>query len=56
MDSRGGEEAPGEESGEGEALVAPEWSRQRRRLELSEMKKEPFPGSICCHGGTKGVI
>ena len=50
MDSRGGEEAPGEESGEGEALVAPEWSRQRRRLELPEMRKTASSGQLAAMG------
>ena len=55
MDSRGGEGAPGEESGEGEALVVPEWPGQRRRLRLSEMGKEPSPGRLAANGGPREV-
>ena len=50
MDSRGGEEAPGEESGEGEALVAPEWPGQWRRLRLPEMGKKTSPGRLAATG------
>ena len=37
--SREGGRSPGEESGEGEVLVAPEWPGQWRRQELPERKK-----------------
>ena len=37
------ERASGGESGEGEALVAPEWPGQWRRLRLPEMGKETSP-------------
>ena len=37
--SREGGRAPGEESGEGEVLLVPEWPGQWRRQELSERKK-----------------
>ena len=40
MGSREEERAPGEENGEGKALVAPEWPGQWRRLRLPEMGKE----------------
>ena len=50
MDSRGGEEAPGEENGEGEALVAPEWSRQQQRLELPETRKTASSGRLAAMG------
>ena len=50
MDSLGGEEAPGEESGEGEALVAPEWPAQWRRLRFPEMGKKTSPGRLAATG------
>ena len=50
MDSLGEEEAPGEESGEGEALVAPEWLRQWRRLRLPEVGKKTSPGRLAAMG------
>ena len=40
MDLRGGEGVPGEESGEGEALVVPEWPGWWRRLQLPETGKK----------------
>ena len=50
------EGALGGENGEWEALVVPNWPGQWRRLQLPEMRKEPFPGSICCHGRTRGAF
>ena len=53
MGSREDEEVAGEENGEGEALVVPEWPGQRRRLRLSEMGKEPSPGRLAANGGPR---
>ena len=41
-----GEKAPGGESGEGEALVVPEWLGQWRRQELPETGKKTSPGRL----------
>src|SRR4051812_9189231 len=46
MDTLGGEGVPGEESGEEEALVAPEWPGQWRRLQSSEVGKKTSPGRL----------
>ena len=48
---REGGRARGEESGEGEVLVAPEWPGQWRRQELPEMRKEASPGRLATNGG-----
>ena len=53
MGSREEEKVPGEENGEGEALVVPEWPGQRRRLRLSEMGKEPSPDRLAANGGPR---
>ena len=45
------ERASGGESGEGEALVAPEWPGQWRRLRLPKMGKETSPGRLAANGG-----
>ena len=37
-------------SGEGEALVAPEWPGQWRRLRLPEMGKKTSPGRLAATG------
>ena len=50
MDSREGEGAPGEESGEGETLVAQEWLGQWRRRQLPEMGKKTSPGRLAANG------
>ena len=46
MCSRKDEEVSGEENGEGEALVVPEWLGQWRRLRLPEMGKKTSPGRL----------
>ena len=51
MCSRKDEEVPGEENGEGEALVVPEWPGQWRRPRLPEMRKEASPGRLAANGG-----
>ena len=33
--------------------MVPEWPRQRRRLRLSEMGKEPSPGRLAANGGPR---
>ena len=53
MCSRKDEEVPGEENGEGEALVVPEWPGQWRRLRLLEMRKEASPGRWAANGGPR---
>ena len=53
MGSREDEEVSGEENGEGEALVVPEWPGQWRRLRLPEMGKEPSPGRLDANGGPR---
>ena len=53
MGSREDEEVPGEENGEGEALVVPEWPGQWRRLRLPEMGKETSPGRLAANGGPR---
>ena len=50
MDSRDEERAFGEESGEGEALVAPEWPGQWRRVRLLEMGKKASSGRLAATG------
>ena len=50
MDSRGGEGVSSEESGEGEALVAPEWPGQWWQLRLPEMGKKTSPGRLAATG------
>ena len=50
MDLQGGEGVPGEESGEGEALVVPEWPGQWRRLQLPETGKKTSPGRLAATG------
>ena len=47
------ERGPGEENGEEEALVVPEWPGQWRRLRLPEMGKEPSPGRLDANGGPR---
>ena len=49
------EEVPGEENGEGEALVVPEWPGQWRRPRLPEMRKEASPGRLAANGGPREV-
>lgn len=44
------ERASGEESGEGEVLVAPEWLGQWRRQELPERKKTTFSLRLTAKG------
>jgi len=46
---------PGEENGEGEALVAPGWTGQWRRQELPEMRKEALLGRLASWGSVIGV-
>ena len=54
MDSRDEERSSGEESGEGEALVVPEWPGPWRRLWLPEMGKKTNPGRLAT--GKRGVM
>ena len=54
MDSREGEGVPGEESGEGEALVAPNGAGRRRWLWLPEAGKKTSPGRLAATGKRGG--
>ena len=53
--SREDEEVSGEENGEGEALVVPEWPGQWRRQELPEMGKKALLGRLASWGSVIGV-
>ena len=55
MGSREDEEVSGEENGEGEALVVPEWPGQRRRQELPEMGKKALLVRLASWGSVIGV-
>ena len=56
MDSREGEGVPGEESGEGEALVAPNGAGRRRWPDWPEWGKMASFSPIDGNGGTRSTV